>query len=110
MLLSGVGQGQSTVSPASLFFGIQKVGAIGARRSVSIANNMNASMPVGTIKVSGDFVADSKCPAALAPQRRCTIWVRFHPTAVGRRSGTLTIVDDTKDGLHLVHLSGAGVR
>ena len=64
---------------------------------------------------SGDFDLTNQagtCTTALttslAPGANCTIRVRFHPTAKGSRSATVTINDNTATTPHTVTLNGIG--
>jgi len=61
------------------------------------------------IAVTGDFGLSKLCGARLKPRSRCTYAVVFVPTAIGVRTGVLTINNNGSTGLRTVKLSGTAV-
>ena len=61
---------------------------------------------------SGDFALAGTCAngATIAPGGTCTLQLTFAPTAVGTRSGTLTVTSNAANGNPVVALSGSGVQ
>jgi hypothetical protein len=60
---------------------------------------------------SGDFqIAGNNCPATLNPGSNCQISVTFTPSALGTRTGTLTISDSTNSDVATLTLTGDGVQ
>src|SRR5690242_21141606 len=49
------------------------------------------------IAATGDFGQSGNCPASLAANASCSIFVTFTPTAQGARTGSLTLTDDAAD-------------
>ena len=96
-----------TVSPSSLDFGDYLLATTSGTQTVTLQNNGGSSFGINNVSTSGDFAPNSSCGASLAPSASCTIKVTFSPTAVGVRSGTLTV--DTTAGAGKVRLSGRGV-
>jgi hypothetical protein len=109
--LTGTGQGFPIVSlsTTSLIFGVQVLGTTSASKNVVLKNTGTVALAIGSITTSGDFIVPAKtCGSSLAPQISCTISVAFKPTAVGTRTGTLTITDNASGSPHTVSLSGTG--
>jgi hypothetical protein len=106
----------ATISPTSLNFGNQAVGFSSlTTKPVTLSSTGSAPLSfVGTgITASGDFTQSNNCGTGLTAvgggKASCTITVTFTPTAVGTRSGTLTIVDNASNSPQTVGLTGNGV-
>jgi hypothetical protein len=96
------------VFPASLDFGTQTVSTATVTKLVSITNIGADTLNFSAITAGGDFVAITSCGTTLAPGASCQVAVRFTPTAVGSRTGALTITDDAAGSPHTVSLVGTG--
>lgn len=108
-LFAAVGVAQNvSLSPSSLTFSNTPVGSASAPKSVTATNTGTAALLITNIATTGDFAAVNKCPGSLAPQKSCKINVSFLPTALGSRSGTLTLTDNAPGGTQSVPLSGTG--
>ena len=46
----------------------------------------------------------------LHPNATCRVKVQFQPTTVGLRTATVSLMDDSPDGPHVVHLQGTGTN
>ena len=96
-------------------FGRQDVGSIGAAQQTNFSNSGSGPLTITSVGMSGinpgDFrIASDACTGAtLNPGTACTIAVQFAPTAVGDRSGRLTLGDDASGSPHMVPLKGTGV-
>jgi hypothetical protein len=101
-----------SLSPSSLSFGSQTVGG-SATMTIKVTNNQKTTLTFAGILASGDFsvAASSTCSsgAPLGSAKTCNIDVRFTPTAMGVRTGTLTITDDASTSPQTAALSGTGV-
>ncbi|MBZ5665587.1 MAG: choice-of-anchor D domain-containing protein [Acidobacteriia bacterium] len=100
-----------TVSPTSLTWGTVVLGATGAAKAVTLTNTGSVALSISSITSSGDFAlaASSKpCGSTLAAGKSCIIKVTFTPTAVGTRTGTLTLTDNSPSSPQTVALSGTG--
>lgn len=106
--LSGSGAASLSFSTGSLGFGSRAVGTISPAQSVTLTNPGNAGIAIAGINVSGDFDQTNTCPATLAPGTSCTVSVTFTPSAVGSRSGTLTVTSAAPGSPHTVSLLGFG--
>ena len=108
--LAGTGVSRMTLSPATLDFGGVVVGGTSMKRNASLMNNQKStSLGISSILASGDFTQTNNCPSQLAPSATCAISVSFKPTAMGSRSGTLTINNNTPESPRLLALSGTGL-
>jgi hypothetical protein len=58
----------------------------------------------------GDFAIENGCGASLGLKGKCEVTVRFTPTALGERFGTLTIGSNANNPQAIVNLSGTGTR
>jgi hypothetical protein len=96
-----------TLSPGSLDLGDHMLATTSPSETVTLRNNGGSSFNITSISTTGDFARTSSCGASLAASASCAIQVTFSPTAVGVRSGTLTVA--TSAGAGKVRLSGRGV-
>jgi hypothetical protein len=103
------------VTPTSLAFGsspivssAQASTAAGTSLSVSISNSGSAPLELGGFITQGDFSESDNCGSAIAAGASCTLTVKFVPTALGHRTGTLTITDNAGGGTQTVSLEGDG--
>jgi hypothetical protein len=85
---------QIRFSPAKLTFPGTPVGS-NQVMTVTMTNIGTSDMPVGTSKFNGrdpsDFTYTDNCPTSLAPNTKCTIRVKFAPTAAGPLSADLLV-------------------
>jgi hypothetical protein len=98
---------QVTINPTSLTFGSQVVGTSSTSQPVTLTNSGTSAVTGISISASGDFSETDNCGTTLAANSSCTINVTFTPTAVGTRTGTLTVTDSA--GTQTASLSGTGV-
>jgi len=106
-----------SLSQTALAFGSQNVGSTSTAQAVSLSDaGASAALNISNIAVSGadagDFQINSSCPASLAPQVGCSISVKFVPVAIGQRSASLTITDNSggvSGSTQTVSLTGNGV-
>ncbi len=105
--LTGTGTAPLTVSPTSLTFASELVGTTSAAKIMTLTNHLNSALDFSLISASGDFaVATNTCGTSVGAGLECTIGVTFTPTAIGKRTGTLTINDSAFGSPTLVQLSG----
>jgi hypothetical protein len=99
-------------SPASLTYPPQQVDTASSSQTVTLIEGLNAGTITG-IAVTGDYSETNDCPASLGSAQTCTVHVVFTPTALGTRSGTLTIQSRPPASAvvtAVVPLSGTGVN
>ena len=106
--LSGVAT-RAALAPASLSFHRRVTGTISPPAKVTLSNGRAAALQISGIAVTGDFAETDNCGDLLAPHRSCKISVRFSPTAIGRRLGTLTVNANAPIARQGVALSGIGL-
>jgi hypothetical protein len=109
--LSGTGISiGANVSPSSLLFGNQSVGATSTAQAVTLTNSGNAALSVTSIAVFGvnasDFTQNNNCGSSVAASAKCSIVVLFTPSALGTRTAALSISDNATGSPQSVSLSG----
>ena len=82
----------ATLTPPTQDFGTEAVGFNSPTQTFTWTNNSTFAAAVTLLTGSGDFnnVSSSGCSSVL-PGASCQIYVVFNPTAVGARTGTLTV-------------------
>ena len=122
-IISSAASGQviREVGPQGLLaFGNQGKGAASAAQVVTVSNTGNSAMVLTSVQITGanagDFKIDSTTTTCILTQgtsmpsgQTCRIGIIFTPAAVGARSATLTLLDNTINGADSVTLSGTGV-
>jgi hypothetical protein len=99
------------VSPATLSFGNEVVGATSPAKTVTLKNTTAVTLYINSITLSGDFaISANTCGATLAARKSCKVSVTFTPIAAGSLTGTLTFNDDAANNPQTVPLSGMGVE
>ena len=102
----------ATLTPATLAFGNQALGAISAAQTITLTDSGDAPLAISDVTASGDFaIGTNSCGTSLAVGASCTVAVTFTPSAFGNRTGTFTVTDDapTTGSTQTVALSGTGV-
>lgn len=108
--LVGAGGGAAaSLSPASLDFGSQAVGSTSAAQAITLSNTGDDVMGITGIASSGDFAETNTCGSTLAAGANCSISATLSPTAVGARSGSVTVTDNASGSPQAVSLTGTGI-
>jgi hypothetical protein len=84
--------GQPSLAPTAQDFGSQAVGFTSAPQTFTWTNNSSFPSAVTSSTVTGDFRITSNNCSSVAAGASCTITVVFTPTALGARTGALTVV------------------
>ena len=109
LLVSLTGSGTTlSISPTSLIFGDQGVGTTSAAQPVTMTNTGAGAVTIIGIDPSGDFTQNNTCGNSLAAGASCVISVTFAPTAIGIRTGTITITDNDLTSPQVITLTGHG--
>jgi len=115
--LSGTGTGTAalvSLSPTSLAFGNQSVGATSAAQTLTLRNAGNAALSITSLALTGsnasDFDQSNTCGSSLAAGANCTIAVMFTPSVTGSEAASLSIADNASGSPQTVSLSGAGTH
>lgn len=116
--LTGTGSATAPVvgfDHTSVPFGGQMLTTTSSPTNVQLKNTGLGPLTINSIAASGDFAETSTgatacpvSPATLAAGANCIISVTFAPTAVGARTGTLTVTDNANGSPHSIPLSGSG--
>jgi len=103
----------AVVAPSSLTFSGQSLGTPSAAQTVTLSNTGTAALALSSLAISGanagDFSQTNTCGASVPVSGSCTISVTFTPSALGVRTGTLTITDNASGSPQTVSLTGTGV-
>lgn len=104
----------ATLSPSSLNFNSQSVGATSGPQTVTLTNSGSEQMTVTVIGITPGFHTTTNCLLAspLAPGDSCTESVTFEPAAIGAVAGTLSFQDNSGNvpgAEQRVSLSGTGI-
>jgi hypothetical protein len=105
---TGVATPVVSLSPASLTFPAQAVGTCSSAQTVTLCNKGSSALSIIGIIVSGDFSEMNTCSASLAAGASCTLSVTFTPTAMGTRTGAVTINANTEGDPEAIALTGTG--
>jgi extradiol dioxygenase family protein len=102
-----------TLSTTALAFPATYVGAASAARQVTLSNSSTAdSAAVNILSEATEPQAYShvtNCPANLAPQASCTLWISFNPTSAGTLGSSLTVAGAASSAAQTLRLAGAGL-
>jgi len=97
-----------SLSPASLTFSPQPLGTGSSARTVTLKNTGKATLSISSIKPTGDFSQTNTCGSSVKAGASCTLEVAFKPTAVGTRTGAVTLSDNASPATQAVNLTGTG--
>ncbi len=107
--VQGVGtEAGASLTPSSLSFPEQAVGSPSLAQNLMLSNTGNATLTISSIAATGDFSQTNRCGLVLAAASSCTIEVRFAPSAIGTRSGTLSVLSSAANSPTLAALNGTG--
>ena len=99
-----------TLSATSLTFAAQQVGTQSAAQTLTLTSSGNAPVTFGTPAITGDFTETDDCAGqTIAVTATCSVHIVFAPTAIGARSGQLTVYANISNGGQAtVALTGTG--
>jgi hypothetical protein len=98
-----------TLSPSSLSFPGQLTNTAGAAQTTTLTASGSATLSITSITVSGDFAQTNNCAASMPIGASCTITVTFTPTAIGTRTGSISISSNAAGSPQVVSLDGTGL-
>jgi len=108
--LSGTGEAQVTLTPASYAFPTEGVGTSSPAEVFKLANNQSVALTSIVISTTGDFsVSTTTCTSSLAATTTCTISVVFKPSGTGTRTGTLKVSNSAAGSPQTSSLTGTGI-
>jgi len=104
---------QASLSPSSVNFAAQVVGATSHLQQLTLSNPGNAALTIAGATLagadSGDFSVQNSCGNTLGPGASCTLGVTFVPASSGNRTATLSVSTDATASPHAIPLSGTGM-
>ena len=102
-----------TLSPNSLSFGNQVQGTSSAIQKVTLKNGQSGAITITNIRTNlSDYNQINNCPSSpstLAAGASCSISITFTPSAVGSRTGALTVTDTGLSSPQMAFLGGTGI-
>ena len=102
---------QGSLSPSSYKFSPGQ--AVGSQSptlaSFTLSSSGSATLNIAQIAASGDYAQTNTCGASLSRGQSCSIQVTFKPSAVGDRTGTLTVHANVSGGVLSSTLDGTGL-
>ena len=99
--------GSPTMTPVSADFGSEPVNFTSASQKFLWTNNSTFALLVSSVTVTGDFLITGNTCTAVGAGATCEIDVAFKPTAIGPRTGMLTVA--TTSNTLTAPLTGTGV-
>jgi hypothetical protein len=115
--LTGTGTNSAptiTLSPQSLTFSNQGLQTLSAVQNVTLTNTSAVALSITSIAIgganAGDFLQSNTCGSSVAAGATCSVSIQFQPTALGTRSGSLSVTDNASGSPQTVALSGTGAN
>lgn len=101
--------GVVSFSPSTmLLFHDQAVGTTSAPQTVTLTNTGRNPLKVASIKAAGQFGMTTTCGKSVAAGANCSISVTFSPKTVGKKNGTVTIIDSASTKPQVIAMQGTG--
>jgi hypothetical protein len=97
------------LNPTSLNFGNTRIGTTRAAQDVAVFNSGSDPVTNLSATASGDFAVAGLTCTTIALWSSCRVNITFTPTALGARTGTLTVTENAAGSPQLIRLAGAGV-
>ncbi|HUU12541.1 MAG TPA: choice-of-anchor D domain-containing protein [Terriglobia bacterium] len=107
--MADLGRPVGTPQEISLLFPDQGVGTTSVAQPVSFSNSGDAELLISNISASGDFAQTSDCAESVPPGGHCALEITFSPTALGPRTGSVSVEHNAAGSPFVVHLAGNGV-
>ncbi len=97
-----------SLSPSTLAFGNQAHGTAGAALPITLTNTGTLALPITTIAATGMFSETNTCGTSVGAGGTCTINVKFAPTSIGAKVGTVKVTAGGGAATITATLSGTG--
>ena len=97
-----------SLSPSSLQYAAQSVGATSTAQTVLLRNMGSSPLAISSITPNGDFAESDTCGTSVPAAGSCSFSVSFTPTNAGSRSGSIVIQDNAAGAPHVINLTGVG--
>jgi hypothetical protein len=98
-----------TVSVADVNFGIAATGMSSGTRMLVISNTSASALTFPMIAASPEFSQANTCGSPVAAGKSCTVTLTFSPSAIGQRTGTLSITSSASSTPVTVALTGNSI-
>lgn len=98
----------ASLSPVSLTFPTQNLGATTAPQTVTVTSTGLLPLSINGFQMTGDFAESDNCPTTLPSGASCTANVTFTPRSSGPLTGSLKLFDNASNSPQSVALSGTG--
>ncbi len=98
----------AALSPTSLTFAAQTIATTSPAKAITLSNSGTAALSITSIAASGDYAQTNNCGTSVAAGGSCSISVTFTPTAVGTRTGAITVTDNAPTTPQSTSLTGTG--
>lgn len=109
---TGVVSLSTSVSPSSLSFAVQQVGATSSSQAVTISNTGTGAATFASPTITGPNAADfhwsDSCGPVIQVSGSCAIAVTYSPVSAGASNASLVILDNSASSPHTVALLGSG--
>jgi gliding motility-associated-like protein len=92
---------------STVTFGTTEIGTE-RNRTIEVFNSGTAPLEIINILVTGDFSLASAIPTRINENTSESLTIRFSPTALGERRGTLTFLSNGNIPLYTLNLAGEG--
>lgn len=96
------------LSTALLTFPPEPVGTASSAETLTVTDFGTGPLNISAVQITGDFSQTNTCGNPVAVGSNCTIQITFKPTALGKRLGMVTLVDNDPAGSAKVSLVGFG--
>ncbi|HEV2232875.1 MAG TPA: SBBP repeat-containing protein, partial [Terriglobia bacterium] len=106
---NGIPSSIVTLSPSTLTFGQQLVGATSPAQAVTLTNTGDATLNITSIAAGGSFSQTNNCSAVIIVGGGCVLHVTFSPTSRGTTVNQVTITDDGPGNPQALVLTGVGI-
>ncbi len=100
-------QGAGTPTGSNVQFSTTGVG-VDQLKDLEITNTGTATLVITDVEVTGDFSLASALPPPIDPGNSETLSIRFAPTDLGQRTGTITILSNGDIPAYTLNLVGEG--
>ena len=109
--LSGTGLAAPgvTFNAWALDFSPQTINTTSAVQTLVLTNSGTLALNITQIAATGDFAQTNTCGTSVAAGASCNLSVTFTPTAIGARSGAITLTDNAPNSPQSVSLTGNGL-
>jgi len=103
--------GVVSFSPTTpLGFPHQLIGTTSSPQNVTLTNTGTTALSISSMSISGPFqlASGTTCGTSVARGANCTLSVVFQPTAIGSKSGLVSISDSASSKKQVIELNGSG--